>query len=267
MTIWRCFILLLCSVLLISSDVWAAPRLAVMDLRPVGVEDNLALAVSENLRTMIIHSRRYEVVERTQLKTLLDEFALEQSGLTHDEHARQLGQLANVDLILLGSLDKIFDCYSINTRVIEIDSGVVIKALKADIESHAEFPSRIDQLALEICQASEHPPLPVPATLNASYRLTGPSYSGLLHIRNQGNLHRLNWQLTDDNGKRLTFDGYALLRHGILSGSYHDAQQQHHGLVAYDVLANGGQLRGLNSFWHPTQTPSEIFFEHAERLP
>lgn len=267
MAIWRCFTLLLGLVLFGSSGAWAAARMAVMDLRPVGVEDNLAQAVSENLRTMLIHSGRYEVVERTQLKAVLDEFALEQSGLTHDEHARQLGQLANVDLILLGSLDKIFDCYSINTRIIEIKSGVVITALKADIESHAEFPSRIDQLALEISQASERPTMPSPAALNATYRLTGPSYSGQLHIHCRGDLHQLSWQLTATNGERLTFDGYGLLRHGVLSASYHLPQKQRHGLAAYDVLANGDQLRGLNSFWNQTQTSPKVFFEHAEKLP
>ncbi|MFO7605576.1 MAG: hypothetical protein R6W72_04665, partial [Desulfurivibrionaceae bacterium] len=49
----------------------ARESIAVMDLRAIGVNQPLAEAVSENLRTMLILSGAFRVVERNQLEKIL----------------------------------------------------------------------------------------------------------------------------------------------------------------------------------------------------
>lgn len=48
-----------------------------LDLRPIGVDPTLALALSESLRTRISQWNRFTIVERSQLDTILDEQRLE----------------------------------------------------------------------------------------------------------------------------------------------------------------------------------------------
>jgi len=79
----RFFITLIFLVLMTFSPA-AAERIAVLDLRPIGADPTLTLAVSENLRTMISQLNRFTVVERAQLDTILDEQRLEQTGITED---------------------------------------------------------------------------------------------------------------------------------------------------------------------------------------
>jgi len=110
-------ILVFVLLLAVITTAGAAERMAVLDLKPVGVDKNLTMAVSENLRTMIIEGGHYKIVERSQINKLMDEYRLIQSGITDDSQAQKIGSLANVDLVLIGSLGRIFDYYTINVRI------------------------------------------------------------------------------------------------------------------------------------------------------
>lgn len=267
-TLFRQLMILL-SFALCCQSALAAERLAVLDLRAVGVDDNLALAVSENLRTMIIGNSRYTVIERSQLKPLLDELSLEESGLTEQEHALHIGKLANVDLILVGSLDKIFDCYSINTRIVHIDSGEVVKALQATILSHADFPAKIDHLAARITAdgADLAAPQQQITDICGSYHLTGADYSGQLTITADHELLRLHWQIDNEQAPhRQIFNGFGLLHNSTISAYYQcDEDKSRQGLASYQVLLGGQQLRGLYADFGSDQRRA-VQFENAIRL-
>ncbi len=246
----------------------AAERIAVLDLKPVGVDANLTLAVSENLRTMIIEGGYYKIVERSQINKLMDEYKLIQSGITEDNHAQKVGSLANVDLVVIGSLGKIFDCYIINVRIIKVATGEVIKGLKSEIKSHADFPPKIDDLALRIGSPADSQPASGAGTINiiGSYRTEGHKYVGLLTIKKNYDIYELSWLIdnsqTDDAPQ--SYKGAGILHDGVLSVYYKNTGDQNdYGVAAYEVLLGGQQLRGLYTNLGTAEEYGKVSFENG----
>lgn len=243
-----------------------AERIAVLDLRPIGADPTLALAVSENLRTMISQLNRFTVVERTQLDTILDEQRLEQTGITEDSQARKIGALANVDLILLGSLSRMFDSHTINARVIEVQSGEVRMAIKVDMPSHADFPRKIDELALGIGGASAPRAESIPPDLEGTYEVQGDDYVGEIHIQKAREIYLMTWEI--DNAKTgddpQTFNGWGLYHDGVLSAFYRGIEDpDNYGISAYEVLLGGKQLRGLYTNLGTPKVYGKVRFENG----
>jgi len=259
---------ILLMLLMFVATAGAKERMAVLDLKPVGVDDNLTMAVSENLRTMIISGGHYEIVERSQINKLLQEYQLRQTGLTEDSQARKIGSLANVDLVLLGSLSRIFESYNINTRIINVATGVVIKALKVTIRSEANFPAKIDELANRIGTPDHLQPAPAAEIfdINGTYRTEGEDYIGLLTISKSNDLYELSWEIdnsqTDDDPQ--FFKGAGILHDGVLSVFYLSSQEENnYGVAAYEVLLGGRQLRGLYTNLGALKGYGKVRFENG----
>lgn len=257
-------VLLLAGVTTASS----AERMAVLDLKPVGVDTNLTMAVSENLRTMIIESGNYKIVERSQVDKLLEEYRLVQTGLTEDSQAQKIGSLANVDLVLIGSLGKIFDCYTINVRIIKVATGVVVKALKAEIKSPADFPTKIDDLALRIGTPGDSQPALDTSGINLSglYRTIGYKYVGQLTISKDKDIYLLSWIIDNSQTGYVpqSYKGNGILHGGVLSVYYQNLEDKNdYGVAAYEVLLGGQQLRGLYTNLGTAEEYGKVSFENG----
>lgn len=55
----------------------------------------------------LVNSGRFDVVERTQLKKILDEYALDNTGLVNQTTAVPIGQLTGAQYILIGSINAV----------------------------------------------------------------------------------------------------------------------------------------------------------------
>lgn len=96
---------------------------AVLDFESIGTEDHLGKAVSEIMRTALIGNPDYRVVERAQISKALAEQKFQKSGLIDDKSAVEIGKILGADLIIVGSVVKIGNAYTINSRLIDIKTG------------------------------------------------------------------------------------------------------------------------------------------------
>jgi TolB-like protein len=125
----RTFAILLCLILLtvlgLSGGAWAKNKstVAVLDFESIGAEEHLGKAVAEIIRTELVGTEDYQVVERAQINRALSEQALQKSGLIDDKSAVQLGKIIGADLIVIGSVVKIGTAYTINSRMIDVKTG------------------------------------------------------------------------------------------------------------------------------------------------
>ena len=245
----------------LASEVLAEDNLVVMDLKPIGVDTVLAEAVSENLRTMIIQTKIYNVIERSQVEKLLAEHEFSLTGVTEDKTALKIGQLANADLIMLGSLNKISEIYTITVRVLDVESGVVTLAKKVRCASEAQLPRKIDELALlvtgsepEEIQEIEH------YNIVGTYKVKGAKYHGVLDIRQNNTVYLIFWKIGS-----YTAEGVGILKNGILSVSYQDVNGKH-GVVNYEILLGGDRLRGLWTTFDNAQKYGTLAFENGEKV-
>jgi len=77
------------------------------------------------MRTELVGTRNYRIVERAQIQKALEEQRLQMSGAVDDESAVELGKLVGADFIVVGSVVKIGSSYTINSRMIDVKTGVV----------------------------------------------------------------------------------------------------------------------------------------------
>jgi len=75
-------------------------RLAVMDFKADGLSQCKALRISELIRTEIINTGVYTVIERNQMDMLLKEQGIQQTGALSDEYALKLGELLSAQRIV-----------------------------------------------------------------------------------------------------------------------------------------------------------------------
>lgn len=96
---------------------------AVLDFESIGSEEHLGKAISEIMRTELVGSERFRVVERAQIKQALQEQTLQMSGATETQNAVKIGKLLGADLIIVGSVVKIGNSYTVNSRMIDVKTG------------------------------------------------------------------------------------------------------------------------------------------------
>lgn len=99
------------------------PTVAVMNFESVGSEEHLGKAVAEIMRTELINTGRFRVLERSQLDRALSEQKLQQTGIIDDKSVVELGKMLGANFIIIGSVVKIGTAYTINSRMIDIKTG------------------------------------------------------------------------------------------------------------------------------------------------
>jgi TolB-like protein len=107
----------------LNANTEVKPTIAVLDFESVGSEEHLGKAVSEIMRTELIGTRKFRVVERSQINQALSEQKLQKSGIVDEKSAVEIGKLLGADLIIIGSVVKIGTAYTINSRMIDVKTG------------------------------------------------------------------------------------------------------------------------------------------------
>ena len=68
-------------------------RIAILDFQADGVSKSIARRISELIRTEMINTGKYIVIERNQMNIILKEQGLQQTGCTDENCAVQVGKL------------------------------------------------------------------------------------------------------------------------------------------------------------------------------
>ena len=110
--------------------------IAVLDLDAYGVPPSDALALSNRLTTELFKTAYFNVVEREKTEEILDEQGFQLSGCTSSECLVEAGKLLNVELMLGGSISKVGDYYSIELRIIDVETGEILSVASVDIQGN-----------------------------------------------------------------------------------------------------------------------------------
>ena len=125
--------------------------IAVLNFEPKNISIETAEAVSDILSTELFNTNRFQVVERKAVAKIFEEHKLQMSGVTDMDQAAQIGQLLNVQKIMIGSVSKLGSTYIINTRLVNVETGELDLAEKV-MSSGGEtgLPKAIAELATKI---------------------------------------------------------------------------------------------------------------------
>ncbi len=125
------------SILLFSQEV---KTVAVIEFEGLGITKTEVKSLTNRLRSNLVSSGEYDVIERGQMNEILEEQGFQLSGCTSESCMVEAGQLLGVQFMLAGSISLIGSTYSVEMRFINIETGKIFKAANYDMEG------TIDQL-------------------------------------------------------------------------------------------------------------------------
>jgi hypothetical protein len=121
-----------CSILLVtfmSSFAFAKEekskmRIAIVDLTPKGSSKIIAEAVTNLIRSEMIDTGLFTIVERSEMKEILKEQGFQQTGCTDQSCAVQLGKLLSANKILVGEVTGVGKGFIITVGIVDVEKGV-----------------------------------------------------------------------------------------------------------------------------------------------
>ena len=158
--------------ILMFSCMYGAKYLAVLDLEAVGLSDTEAKVLTQRLTSKMIELSDYTIVERANIDKILKEQKFQHSGCTDSECAVEIGQLINADMTVIGTASKFGDTYTIDSRIINVESG---EALYSASYTHT---GKIDELVKEGIESVAHKLLGIPYKKKISSGTTSKASSG-----------------------------------------------------------------------------------------
>jgi TolB-like protein len=118
----------------------AKQNIAVLDLEPRGgLTAEEVLSISDRLRGELINTGKYTVLERGQMDVILKEQGFQQTGVCSEASCIvEVGQLLAVHKMVGGSIGKVGKAYSINLKIIDVQSGKIERQVSDDIQASKE---------------------------------------------------------------------------------------------------------------------------------
>lgn len=120
-----------------SAPVWAAAQqgsaskelVAVLDMDAVGATAPQAAALTDRLREVLLNSGRYTLVDRSQMKAILNEQAFQETGCTSRECAVKAGQVLGVRKIVSSRIIKAeAHLWLVSAMIIDVESAQTLAA-------------------------------------------------------------------------------------------------------------------------------------------
>ncbi|MFH1824974.1 MAG: CsgG/HfaB family protein [Candidatus Firestonebacteria bacterium] len=100
-------------------------------------------ALTKTFENYLIKSKRFNVIERNNLKNILNEQKLQLTGLTNPEDAVKVGQILNAKKILFGEIGKYEEKYVFGIRIVDVETSKVIYSNEENIDNLDDFADSI----------------------------------------------------------------------------------------------------------------------------
>jgi TolB-like protein len=102
---------------------------AVTALQARGVAESDAAVFTETLADVLLRSGKVRVMERSQMDKILAEQGFQQAGACDTaECAVQMGRLLGIERIVVGSVGKVGETYSLSVRMVDVGTGEVLSS-------------------------------------------------------------------------------------------------------------------------------------------
>ncbi len=126
--------------LLLFTNVYTQNKIsiAVMDLDAENISNSDARIISARLRTDLFNTEKFIVLERDKMDDILQEQGFQLSGCTKNECVVEVGKLTGVEQMVAGNIGKIGKIITITIRLIDVETGHVLKTATEDCECSIE---------------------------------------------------------------------------------------------------------------------------------
>lgn len=155
---------------IIASAEAKLPLVAVTALQAKGVPESDASVLTDNIADELLKSGKVRVMERSQMDRILQEQGFQQSGTCDtSECAVQIGRLLGIERIVVGSVGKLGETYSLSIRMVDVGTGEVLASSRQNHRGAIDdlLQRVVPQVVMELTRtgterSAEPAPQPVP---------------------------------------------------------------------------------------------------------
>jgi TolB-like protein len=112
--------------------------LAVIGLDARGISEYEAATLTDRLRNEFVNLGEYRVVERGMMETIMQEYALYETGCTSDECLIDVGEMLGATHIVGGSVSRFGSLFTVSTRLVDVETGELIRVYDYDFTGKLE---------------------------------------------------------------------------------------------------------------------------------
>ena len=113
---------ILLPILLITS-LFAREYIAVIDFEGIGISNDEARVLTQRLTSELINIGVFQVLERSEMKRLLDEQKFQYSGCVDLNCAVELGKMLGAKYMVVGTISKVGRTFTVDSRLIYVESS------------------------------------------------------------------------------------------------------------------------------------------------
>ncbi len=97
--------------------------IAVLDLQPKGTSKIVAGVVTDIIRSEMIKTGLYVVIERSQMDEIMKEQSFQLTGCVEQSCAVQIGKILSASKVLVGELGAVGSAFMITVRIVDVEKG------------------------------------------------------------------------------------------------------------------------------------------------
>lgn len=120
----------------------------------------LEIGIQQMLLTELAQNPNLRIVERSQLKALLDEQGLVTAGRVDPRTAAQIGRLVGARYVITGAFMDLYGTFRLDGRIVDVETGEILKTQEVRDRRQNIYQLLVD-LAGAITQGVALPPLEV----------------------------------------------------------------------------------------------------------
>ncbi len=133
---------------------------AVLDLKPVFIDTEIAKSATDLLRTELVNTGYFLVLERSEIEAILEELGFQETGCTDTSCALEIGKVLTTNKIVIGTLTRLDDKLIINIRLVDTEKSTVDYAGKYVLDRESNLIDGCSRLALELTEKAYDIKLP-----------------------------------------------------------------------------------------------------------
>jgi hypothetical protein len=134
------------------------PLVAVMPFASRSVDVEALDGIGAALSSELLRTGRMRVLERGQMDAILREQSFQASGSCEGgECAVELGRLLSVDQMIVGSIAKVGETYSVTARQVRVGSGEVIRSVTHNTRARVDaiLTDLVPRIARDLAEPSD----------------------------------------------------------------------------------------------------------------
>ncbi len=153
---------LLVPVMVCGGETPERERIAVLDFAPSNVPEGIAASVTDMLSTELVNTHLFEVIERMQVKKILNEQGLQKTGITESETAVEIGKMLNIKRVVIGNVGKLGQSLVVTMKLVSVEKANILIAEKEVAKNEDDLVRVCEVLVKKLVQALRAPAEPQP---------------------------------------------------------------------------------------------------------